>query len=248
MSRLEHKVAFITGGSRGMGAAIALKLAEDGADIAITYTSAASASKAEATVKAIEKLGRRAIAFQADNLDAAAVANAVVQAHAKLGRLDILVNNAGVYTTDTVDALELEEFDRVMSIHVRASFVAAKAAAALMEAGGRIITIGSNLAEIVPFAGLIAYSTSKAALVGLTKALARDLGPREITANIVHPGSTDTDMNPADGDHAEGQRARMAIPRFGQAKDIAGLVAFLAGEEGRFINGASLTIDGGANA
>lgn len=245
MSRLENKVAFITGGSRGMGAAIALKLAEDGADIAITYTSAASG--AQTTVKAIEKLGRRAIAIKADNLDAAAVENAVNEAHAKLGRLDILVNNAGVYTMDTVDTLELAEFDRVMSIHVRASFVAAKAAAALMGAGGRVIAIGSNLAEIVPFTGLIAYSTSKAALVGLTKALARDLGPREITANIIHPGSTDTDMNPADGEHADDQRARMAIPKFGEAKDIAGLVAFLAGEEGRFITGSSFTIDGGAN-
>ncbi|MBZ9602120.1 SDR family oxidoreductase [Phyllobacterium sp. KW56] len=246
MSRLKNKVAFITGGSRGMGAAIALKLAEDGADIAITYTSAAS--KAEETVKAIQKLGRRAIAIKADNLDAAAIEAAVNETHAKFGRLDILVNNAGVYSMDTVDALTLEEFDRVMSIHVRASFVAAKAAAALMGAGGRIINIGSNLAEIVPFPGLIAYSTSKAALIGLTKALARDLGPREITANIVHPGSTDTDMNPANGDHADGQRARMAIPKFGEASDIAGLVAFLAGDEGRFITGASLTIDGGANA
>ncbi|QND51079.1 SDR family oxidoreductase [Phyllobacterium sp. 628] len=246
MSRLENKVAFVTGGSRGIGAAIALKLAEDGADIALTYTSAPA--KADETVRAIEKLGRRAIAIKADNLDAEAVESAVKEAHVKLGRLDILVNSAGVYSMDTVDALELKEFDRVMSIHVRASFVAAKAAATVMTNGGRIISIGSNLAEIVPFPGLIAYSTSKAALIGLTKALARDLGPREITANIVHPGSTDTDMNPANGDHAEGQRARMAIPKFGQAKDIAGLVAFLAGEEGRFVNGASLTIDGGANA
>lgn len=246
MSRLENKVAFITGGSRGMGAAIALKLAEDGADIAITYTSAAA--KADETIRAIEKLGRRAIAIQADNLDATAVESAVNEAHAKLGRLDILVNNAGVYTMDTVDQLALEEFDRVMSIHVRASFVASKAAAAHMGAGGRIITIGSNLAEIVPFSGILAYSTSKAALIGLTKALARDLGPREITANIVHPGSTDTDMNPANGDHADGQRARMAIPKFGEAKDIAGLVSFLAGEEGRFITGSGFVIDGGANA
>lgn len=245
MSRLENKVAFITGGSRGMGAAIALKLAQDGADIAITYTSAAA--KADETVKAIEKLGRRALAIKADNLDVKALENAVNEAQAKLGRLDILVNNAGVYTMDTVDQLELAEFDRVMSIHVRASFVASKAAAVHMGAGGRIISIGSNLAEIVPSAGLIAYSTSKAALIGLTKALARDLGPREITANIVHPGSTDTDMNPANGDHAEVQRARMAIPKFGEAKDIAGLVAFLAGEEGRFITGSSFVIDGGAN-
>jgi NAD(P)-dependent dehydrogenase (short-subunit alcohol dehydrogenase family) len=246
MSDLSKKVAFITGGSRGMGAAIALKLAQDGADIAITYTSAAA--KAQEIVKTIESLGRRAIALQADNLDAAAVEAAVRQTHAVFGRLDILVNNAGVYTMDSVDTLTLDEFDRVMSIHVRASFVAAKTAAALMGPGGRIITIGSNLGEIVPFPGLIAYATSKAALTGLTKALARDLGPREITANIIQPGSTDTDMNPANGDHADAQRARMAIQRFGEASDIAGLVAFLAGKNGRFITGASLTIDGGANA
>ncbi len=246
MSRLDNKVAFITGGSRGIGAAIALKLAEDGADIAITFTSAAG--KAAEIVGAVERLGRRAIAIKVDNLDAAALEAAVNEAHHKLGRLDILVNSAGVYSMDTVDTLTLEEFDRVMFIHVRASFVAAKAAAALMGPGGRVISIGSNLGEIVPFPGLVAYATSKAALTGLTKALARDLGSREITANIVQPGSTDTDMNPANGDHADGQRARMAIPRFGQAKDIAGLVAFLAGEEGRFITGASLTIDGGANA
>jgi len=245
MTRLAEKVAVITGGSRGIGAAIALQLARDGADIAITYTSAAG--KAEETVKLVEQLGRRAIAIKADNLDPAAVEVAVNEAHSRLGRLDILVNSAGVYSMNTVDELTLAEFDRVMAIHVRASFVAAKAAAALMGQGGRIVMIGSNLGEVVPFAGLIAYSTSKAALTGLTKALARDLGPREITVNIVQPGSTDTDMNPANGDHADGQRARMAIPRFGKAQDIAGLVAFLAGEEGRFVTGASLTIDGGAN-
>jgi NAD(P)-dependent dehydrogenase (short-subunit alcohol dehydrogenase family) len=245
MSRLSNKVAFITGGSRGIGAAIALKLAEDGADIAITYTSAPA--KAEDIVKQIEKLGRRAFAIKADNLDAAAVEAAVKEAHKRLGRLDILVNSAGVYSMGTIEEATLDEFDRVMSIHVRASFVASKAAAPLMGAGGRIIFIGSNLGEIVPFPGLSIYSTSKAALTGLTKALARDFGPREITVNIVQPGSTDTDMNPANGDHAEGQRARMAIPRFGEARDIAGLVAFLAGEEGRFVTGSSFTIDGGAN-
>lgn len=246
MTRLAEKVAFITGGGRGIGAAIALKLAEDGADIAITYTS--SPEKADEIVQEVGRLGRRAIAIKADNQDAAAVEAAIDEAHARLGGLDILVNSAGVYSMDPIDQLSLTEFDRMTSIHVRASFVASKAAAALMGPGGRIISIGSNLAEIVPFPGLIAYSTSKAALIGLTKALARDLGPREITANIVHPGSTNTDMNPADGDHADGQRARMAIPRFGEARDIAGLVAFLAGEEGRFVTGASITIDGGANA
>ncbi|UGY09974.1 SDR family oxidoreductase [Phyllobacterium pellucidum] len=245
MSRLDNKVAFVTGGSRGIGAAIALKLAEDGADIALTYTS--SAQKAEAVVNSIEALGRKAIAIKADNLDAAAVEAAVREAHARFGRLDILVNSAGVFSVDQIETASLAEFDRVMSIHVRASFVASKAAAALMGAGGRIVSIGSNLGERVPFTGLSIYATSKAALTGLTKALARDLGPKEITVNIVQPGSTDTDMNPADGDHADAQRALMAIPRFGRVQDIAGVVAFLSGEEGRFITGASLTVDGGTN-
>ncbi|MRG54843.1 SDR family oxidoreductase [Phyllobacterium sp. SYP-B3895] len=245
MSRLDNKVAFVTGGSRGIGAAIALKLAEDGADIALTYTS--SAQKAEAVVNSIEALGRKAIAIKADNLDAAAVEAAVQEAHARFGRLDILVNSAGVFSVDQIETASLAEFDRVMSIHVRASFVASKAAAALMSAGGRIVSIGSNLGERVPFTGLSIYATSKAALTGLTKALARDLGPKEITVNIVQPGSTDTDMNPADGDHADAQRALMAIPRFGRAQDIAGVVAFLSGDEGRFITGASLTVDGGTN-
>ncbi|URK88354.1 SDR family oxidoreductase [Rhizobium sp. RCAM05350] len=245
MSRLNNKVAFITGGSRGIGAAIALALAKEGADVAITYASAPG--KAEEVVDVIRKLGRRAFAIKADNFDAAAVEAAVTEAHARLGSLDILVNSAGVFSVDTIDTATLEEFDRVMAIHVRASFVASKAAAAVMGSGGRIIFIGSNLGEQVPFPGLSIYSASKFALVGLTKALARDLGPREITVNIVQPGSTDTDMNPADGDHAEAQRALMAIPRFGRAQDIAGLVTFLAGEESRFITGSSLTIDGGAN-
>lgn len=245
MSRLDNKVAFVTGGSRGIGAAIALKLAEDGADIALTYSS--SAQKAEAVVNSIEALGRKAIAIRADNLDAAAVEAAVQEAHARFGRLDILVNSAGVFSVDQIESASLAEFDRVMSIHVRASFVASKAAAALMSAGGRIVSIGSNLGERVPFTGLSIYATSKAALTGLTKALARDLGPKEITVNIVQPGSTDTDMNPADGDHADAQRALMAIPRFGRGQDIAGVVAFLSGDEGRFITGASLTVDGGTN-
>lgn len=246
MPDLNNKVALVTGGSRGIGAAIAFSLARSGADVAITYASAPE--KARDVVAAIKGLGRRALAIQADNLDAAAVEAAVGQAHVELGGLDILVNSAGVFSVDTIDTATLEEYDRVMSIHVRASFVASKAAAALMGNGGRIIFIGSNLGEKVPFPGLSIYSTSKFALVGLTKALARDLGPREITVNIVQPGSTDTDMNPADGEHADAQRALMAIPRFGKASDIAGLVTFLAGEEGRFVTGSSMTIDGGANS
>ncbi|TKB43680.1 MAG: SDR family oxidoreductase, partial [Mesorhizobium sp.] len=164
------------------------------------------------------------------------------------GRLDILVNSAGVWRAAPIDALSLADFDETMEVNLRAPFVATKAAAAHMGEGGRIISIGSNLAERATDTGLSAYSASKAALVGLTKAFARDLGPRGITANVVHPGSTDTDMNPAAGPHAEHQRQKMAMPRFGTADEIAGMVAWLAGPEGRFVTGTALTIDGGANA
>src|SRR5262249_18292109 len=162
-------------------------------------------------------------------------------------RLDILVNNAGIFHAAPIDQLTLADFDETMSINLRAVFAASKAATAHMGEGGRIISIGSSLAERVPHAGLTLYSTSKAALIALTKALARDLGPRGITVNIVHPGSTDTDMNPADSAHADAQRGRMAIPRFGDARDVAGLVAWLAGPQSRSITGTGLAIDGGAN-
>jgi NAD(P)-dependent dehydrogenase (short-subunit alcohol dehydrogenase family) len=247
MTELKGKAALVTGGSRGMGAAIALRLAQDGADVALTY--ARSAEKAKAIAAQIQAMGRRSFAIAADNTDAASVEAAVEEAASAFGRLDILVNNAGIFHAAPLDALTLADFDRTMAINLRAVFVASKAAAARMGQGGRIITIGSNLAERVPGEGMTIYSASKAALIGLTKGLARDLGPRGITANIVHPGSTDTDMNPADGGHADEQRARMAIPSgFGEAQDIAGLVAWLAGPQSRFMTGAGLTIDGGANA
>ena len=196
----------------------------------------------------ITAAGRRGLAIAANNTDAASVEAAVEQAAGEFGRLDILVNNAGIFNAAHISALTLADFDETMAINVRAAFVASKAAAAHMGEGGRIFSIGSNLVERVPDQGLTIYSASKAALVGLTKGLARDLGPRGITANIVHPGSTDTDMNPASGEHADMQRGRMAIPRFGDARDTAELVAWLAGPQSRFITGAGVTVDGGANA
>jgi NAD(P)-dependent dehydrogenase (short-subunit alcohol dehydrogenase family) len=243
---LQGKVALVTGGSRGIGAAIARQLARAGADVALTYVR--SAEKAEAVVKEIEALGRRGLAIQADNTDAQAVEASVATTIAQLGRLDILVNSAGIWHAGPLDTVTLEQLDETMAVNFRAPFVASKAAAAVMPEGGRIISIGSNLAERVPDAGIGLYSASKAALVGLTKGLARDLGPRGITVNVVHPGSTNTDMNPADSDHADAQRSRMAIPEYGSPDDIAGLVAWLAGPQGRFMTGAALTIDGGANA
>lgn len=246
MSGLFGRTALVTGGSRGIGAAIALRLAQEGADVALTYAN--SAGRADQVAAGIEALGRRSIALQADNRDAAAVEAAVAATATEFGRLDILVNNAGLFLAAPVDQLAVSEFDEIIAVNLRAVFVAAKAAAAQMREGGRIISIASSLAERSPSAGLAAYSASKAAVLGLTRALARDLGPREITVNAVSPGSTDTDMNPADGPGADGQRGLMAIPRYGRAEDVAGLVAWLASDEARSVTGAAFLIDAGASA
>ncbi|MBU9291660.1 oxidoreductase [Burkholderia multivorans] len=246
MNRLQGKRALVTGGSRGIGAAIAKRLAADGADVSITYEK--SAKRAQAVVAEIETLGRRAVAIQADSADPAAVRAAVDRAADTLGGLDILVNNAGIFRAGSLDALTLDDIDATLNVNVRAVIVASQAAARHIGEGGSIVSTGSCLATRVPDAGMSLYAASKAALIGWTQGLARDLGPRGITVNIVHPGSTDTDMNPADGEHADAQLARMAIPRYGKADDVAALVAFVVGPEGRSINGTGLTIDGGANA
>jgi NAD(P)-dependent dehydrogenase (short-subunit alcohol dehydrogenase family) len=245
MSRLAGKRALVTGGSRGIGAAIARRLAAEGADVALTYER--SAEKAAAVVKEIEALGRKGFAIAADSADPAAVTRAVDDAAKALGGLDILVNNAGIYRGGPVADWSLADIDATLSVNVRAVVLASQAAAAHLGEGGRIISTGSCLADRVVESGVTLYAMSKAALIGFTKGLARDLGPRGITVNIVHPGSTDTDMNPADGERADAQRARMAIPRYGQPEDIAGLVAYLASEEARFITGAGFAIDGGVN-
>ncbi|WP_192179072.1 3-oxoacyl-ACP reductase family protein [Mesorhizobium amorphae] len=244
---LKGKVALVTGGSRGIGAAIACRLAADGADVAITY--ATSEAQATEVVRQIEALGRRGLAIRADNLDANAMDFAVDETLTKLGRLDILVNNAGILHTAPLEKLTLEDFEKTITINVRAPFLAAKAAASHLGEGGRIISIGSNLAARAPRPGLSLYSMSKAALVGMSKALARELGPKGITVNVVQPGSTDTEMNPADGDYAENQRARMALPgRFCSPGDIAGVVSWLAGPDGDSVTGSEFTIDRGSNA
>ncbi|MDH7793940.1 MULTISPECIES: 3-oxoacyl-ACP reductase family protein [unclassified Beijerinckia] len=245
MLPLQDKVALVTGGSRGMGAAIAERLARDGADVAFTYVRAAD--KGRATLAKIEAEGRHGLALAADGADPAAVQAAVDQTFATFGRLDILINNAGIFVAKPIDALTLDDYDQTLAVNVKSVFVAAQAAAKHMTEGGRIITIGSNLADRVPGAGLSLYSLSKAALIGLTKGLARDLGSRGITANIVQPGSTDTDMNPADGAQADAQRGLMAIPRFGEAHDIASIVAWIASSQSRFATGTAFTLDGGAN-
>ena len=244
--KLMGKVALVTGGSRGIGAAIAKRLAQDGAAIAITYVGAQP--KADEVVRAIESAGGRALAIRADSADANAVKHAVVETVRTLGRLDVLVNNAGVVVVLPLDQFALDDFDRMVAVNVRGVFVATQEAARHMGEGGRIITIGSVNADRMPFAGGGVYAMTKAAVAGLTRGLARDLGPRGITVNNVQPGPVDTDMNPADGPFAETLKGLMALKRYGRGDEIAGLVAYLAGPDASFITGASLTIDGGFSA
>jgi 3-oxoacyl-[acyl-carrier protein] reductase len=243
MNELTGKAALVTGGSRGIGAAIARDLAGRGADVAVTYT--AAADQGRGVVADIESTGRKGRAIRADSADPAAVTQAVEDAAAAFGRLDILVNNAGVFPFGPPEQVTLEEIDRTLAIHARAAFVAAQAALKHMGDGGRIISIGSCLAHRVPHPGVTLYAMSKSALIGFTKGLARDLGDRGITVNLVDPGPTDTDMNPADGPDADPQRALIALDGFGRAQDVAATVAWLAGEGGRYVTGAAIAVDGG---
>ena len=243
---LSGKVALIQGGSRGIGAAIVERLAAEGASVAFTYVS--SASKAQTLQDSILAKGGKALAIQADSADAEAIREAVQRTVQAFGGLDILVNNAGVLAMAPLDEFKLEDFDQTLAINIRSVFIATQEAARHMGEGGRIINIGSTNAERMPFAGGGPYAMSKAALVGLTKGLARDLGPRGITINNVQPGPVDTDMNPADGAFAESLLDLMAVRRYGRADEIAGFVAYLAGPEAAYITGASLSIDGGFSA
>jgi 3-oxoacyl-[acyl-carrier protein] reductase len=243
---LKDKRALVTGGSRGIGAAIVKRLAREGADVALTYVS--KPDEAGKTADAARALGVRALAIPADAADPEAVVAAVARTARELGGLDILVNNAGVLAIAPIDDFGLKDFDRTIAINVRAVFVASQAAVKHMREGGRVITIGSCNADRMPFPGGAVYAMSKAALVGLVQGLARDLGPRGITINNVQPGPVDTDMNPAEGEFATKLKALMALPRYGHAEEIAAMVAYLAGPEAGFVTGASLTIDGGFTA
>ncbi|MFD4399021.1 SDR family NAD(P)-dependent oxidoreductase [Kitasatospora sp. NPDC058478] len=242
-AKLDGKVALVTGGSRGIGAAVALRLAEDGADVALTYQG--GAERAEEVAAKITAMGRRGWAVRADSADPQAVQAVVAAVAERFGRLDVLVNNAGVGVLGPIGDLALDDVDRVLEVNVRAPFLFAQAASAHLADGGRIVTIGSCIAKRVAFPGATIYSLSKAAMIGLTKALARELGPRGITANVVHPGPIDTDMNPADGEAAEFQSSLTVLGRFGAGADIAAAVAYLAGEDGRYVTGAELAVDGG---
>ena len=247
MNELYGKRALVTGASRGIGAAIALMLADRGADVAITYES--SADKAAKVVSEIEGKGRKALALRADSADPEAVKRAVEETVAGLGGLDILVNNAGIARYANVgDDGSLADLEAMFSVNVRSAVAASGAAMRHLGEGGRIVMIGSFLAERVPFPGVTLYSTTKSALTAFSKGLARDLGSRAITVNLVQPGPTDTDLNPANGDHADGLRALTALGRYGEREDIASAVAFLVSPAAKFITGTVLNVDGGISA
>ncbi|MCY1333524.1 Cyclic-di-GMP-binding biofilm dispersal mediator protein [compost metagenome] len=246
MANLTGKTAFVTGGARGIGAAIVRRLAREGAAVAFTYQN--SAAGANALAAEVEAAGGRALALQADAADAAALTRAIDGAARQFGKLDILVNNAGVLRLGSVETLSLEDFDETLAVNVRAVFVAARAALPHMGEGGRIINIGSTNAERVPFSGGSAYAMSKSALLGLVQGMARDLGPRGITVNNIQPGPTNTDMNPEAGEFGAALHGLMALQRHATPDEIAGMVAYVAGPEAGFVTGASLMIDGGFSA
>lgn len=246
MPNLNKKVALVTGGSRGIGAAIAKRLAADGASVAITYAKDAQAAKG--VVKAIESSGRKALAIQADAADPTAVKSAVEQTAKALGQIDVLVNNAGTAIPKPFEEATLDEFNRLIDINFRGVLVATQAALKYMPDGGRIISIGSCVGERNMTPGLTAYAATKGAVKMFTQGLAREVGPRGITVNNVQPGPIDTDLNPASGEWAVPQLANTALNRYGNVDEVAALVSFVASPEAAYITGANLTVDGGTNA
>lgn len=246
MTNLKDKVALVTGGSRGIGAAIVKRLAAEGATVAFTYAN--SVAQAEKLVAEIIEKGGQALAVQADSGSYGEVVAAVEKVAEQFGKIDILVNNAGIIIDTSFAENTLEEFNRVFAVNVQGPFFSSQAALKYIPDGGRIISIGSCLAERVTGPGITLYSMSKSALISFTKGLAHDVGDRKITVNLVNPGPTDTDMNPATGPAADSMRSRMAIKEYGNATGIASLVAWVAGEEARYMTGSSLTVDSGTNA
>jgi 3-oxoacyl-[acyl-carrier protein] reductase len=246
MRTLEGKVALVVGGTRGIGAAISRRMASDGASVAITYRS--RSAEAEGLASELRDQGATVFLAQADVGDPAMLDAAIDRVAGHFGRLDILVNVAGMAIVGPLDGYADDAFDRIFALNVRAPFLAARKASAIMQAGGRIVTIGSIVADRMPGAGGTLYAASKAALGGMTRGLARDLGERGITANLVQPGPIDTERNPADGPNAAANRSPLAIPRHGTPEEVAGLVAYLASPAAGFVTGATYNIDGGWSA
>jgi 3-oxoacyl-[acyl-carrier protein] reductase len=247
-TKLTGKVALVTGGSRGIGAAIARRLARDGAHVALSY--AASAEKAEAIVRELEGYGVKSAAFQADQADPIQVANLVKTVVERFGRLDILVNSAGVFVTGEVNdpKVDIAPFDRQYAINVAGVAAAVRAAAPHLPEGGRIISIGSGVASHTPWPGLADYSATKAAVAAYSRGWARDFGPKGITVNTVQPGPINTEMNPDDTEFAGVLKKAVALGRYGRVEEVAAAVSFLASPEASYITGASLDVDGGLNA
>jgi 3-oxoacyl-[acyl-carrier protein] reductase len=245
MGILEGKVALVTGAARGIGAGIARRLAREGAAVAFTYPN--ENDNGDATLNAIENAGGRAWAIEADSADPVAVEAAVERTVEYGGKIDILVNNAGIIIVKNIRECGLDDFEKMLAINVRGAFVASQAATRHLKSGGRIINIGSCNADRMPFEGGSLYSLTKAAMAGFTRGLARDLGPSGITVNNIQPGPTNTDLNPVDGPYAATFRAMLAVDRFADVDEIAGMVVYLAGPDAGFVTGTSLTIDGGFN-
>ncbi len=245
---LAKKIALVTGGARGIGAAIALKLARDGADVIISYST--SADRAEAIVKEMKSFGGRAAAFKADQADPAQVTSLVKQTVEQFGKLDILVNNAGVLLAGSVSdpAVDLAAIERAFAINVHGVATAVRAAVPLMNDGGRIINMGSGLGERSTWAGTSDYSATKAAVNLYSRSWARDLAPRAITVNVVQPGPIATEMNPDSGDFADMERGLVPLGRFGKPEEIAAVVAFLASPAASYVSGVALNVDGGMSA
>lgn len=241
--RLEGKTAIVTGGSRGIGAAIAERLAAEGAAVAITY--AVRADAAEQVVARVEQAGRRAFALQADAADPKGGANALAEAAERLGGLDILIHNAGIAAFAPIDDAPYDELRRQFGVNVDGVYAGTQAVLPRLRDGGRIVVIGSALAHNVPFAGGAIYGASKAAVAALVRGWARDLGPRGILVNVIQPGPIDTDLNPADGVSAESFTKLTALGRYGRAEEVAALAAFLASDEASYITGAAIDVDGG---
>ena len=240
---LTGRRSLVTGGSRGIGAEIVRRLAVDGAAVAFTY--GASAADAEKLAAEVAGDGGTAVAIQADSADPDQVATSVDEAVAKLGGLDILVNNAGVFHLADIESFPLQEFDRLVAINVRGVFAAIQRAVPHLESGGRIINIGSINADRVPVPGLAVYAMTKAAVAGLTRGLARELGPRGITVNNIQPGPIATDMNPDQGEFADAAKQLIALGHYGNTHDIASAVSYLAGPESGYVTGANWNVDGG---